>query len=252
VWSTEIFLSLPERPGRKWLYVALTALAALTQPYALFVTAAHAFFGRVPIAAIAVSALALGPWYAHFRADWSGVGTQQLAAFDPKSLLVLAHEISGSGYVGTGILLAGIVPAVHRPQWVWLACVAIPLVGVFAANAALHYFFATRQLIFILPALALLFTKGANRLLIAAFLAASLYEDVQWFRKPRENWQAAADAIQREVSQGACVKFQGDSTPVYEFFYPSFAQRHCAGTESYTVTGSSVYETLGLTGTVRG
>jgi hypothetical protein len=225
------------------LYVTLTALAALTQPYALFVTAAHSFFGRVPVVALAVSGLALVPWYAHFRGDWSGA--QQIAAFDPKSLPALAHEISGSGYAGTAILLLGVGLAARSGQRFWLASAAVPLVGVFAANAALHYFFATRQLIFIVPALALLFTKGAGRWLVAAFLAASLYEDVQWFRRPREDWQAAADAIQREVSQGACVVFQGDSTPVYEFFYPSFAQHHCSGTDAYTVTGTSPYEAAG-------
>ena len=244
VWSTEVFLSLPERPGRKWLYVVLSVLAALTQPYALFVTVAHVFYGRIAVAAIGVSAVALIPWYAHFRADWSTVNAaQQLAAFDLKGVLVMLHEISGSGYAGTAILLVGIALAVRHVSRFWLLGIAVPVIAVFAANATLHYFFATRQLIFILPALALVFTLGGNRLLLAAFLAASLYEVIQWLRKPRENWQAAADAVQREVGAGACVKFVGDSTPVYEFFYPSLAQHHCSGASNYVVVGTSSYAT---------
>jgi mannosyltransferase len=253
VWSTEVFLSLPERPGRKWLYVALTVLASLTQPYALFVTAAHLFYGRIAMVAIAVSAAALIPWYAHFRADWAAVNAaQQLPSFDLKSFLVILHEISGSGYPGTAILLVGIALSLRRSQRFWLIGVAIPIIAVFVANATFHYFFAARQLIFILPALTLLFAYGiteprlsgrgqAARILLVAFLAASLYEDVQWFRKPRENWQAAADAINTEVSKGACVQLLGDSTPVYEFFYPSLAQHHCEGQSAYVVVGTSAY-----------
>jgi mannosyltransferase len=245
VWSTEAFLSLPERPRRAWLYVALTVLAAWTQPYALFITAAHLLHyrtSRAPLLAIGLSVLTLAPWFAHYRADWLAVNAaQQLASFDPKTLLVFLHEISGSGYVGTAILLAGIALTFRRPQPFWLASVAVPVIGVFVANATFHYFYATRQLIFILPAFALLFTRGGNRLLLMAFLAASLYEDVQWFLKPRENWQAAADAIQSEVEAGACVKFLGDSTPVYEYFHPSLAQHHCNGPSDHIVVGTSAY-----------
>ena len=158
----------------------------------------------------------------------------------------MLHEISGSGYAGAAILAAGIAFAV--PRRFWLFSIAGPVAAIFAANLVLHYFFATRQLIFVLPALALLFVSGTTdprrgkaAWLLAAFLAASIYEDIQWFRKPRENWQAAADAVQREVASGACVQFAGDSAPVYEFFYPSLAQHHCEGAPAHVVTGTSTY-----------
>ena len=133
----------------------------------------------------------------------------------------------------------------------WLIClIAIPL-AVFTTNAALHYFFATRQLIYILPALALLFTLGteprpsgsgqAGKLLLLTFLAASLYEDVQWFRKPREDWQAAANALQREVTNGACVSFLADTTPVYLYFHPQLAAHLCAGPQDRVVIATSPY-----------
>ena len=245
IWSTEIFLSLRDRPSRMWLYATLTVLAALTQPYALFVTAAHLTWAifydrrplRAPLVSIALAALVLVPWYAHFQPDWTAVvADQQLASFDPRSALVALHEISGSGYTGTAILLIGVALGLRRatePRHFWLiSALALPL-AVFAANTAMHYFFATRQLIYILPSLTLLFTLGTHstgkygNLLLVAFLAASLYEDIQWFRKPREDWQAAADAIQREVSRGACVQFLGDSTPVFLFFHPDLSTHTC-------------------------
>jgi uncharacterized membrane protein len=250
VWSTEIFLSLGERPSRAWLYVTLTVLAALTQPYALFITAAHLAwallcerkFLRAPLAAITLTTIVLIPWYAHFRADWTPVNAaQQLTVFDPKSALVFLREISGSGYAGAAILLAGIALTWKRAQSFWLLNISIPVIAVFAANAALHYFFATRQLIFVVPALALLFTLGGDRLLLIAFLAASLYEDFNWFRKPRENWQAAADVIEREVSTGACVTFLADTTPVYLFFHPQLAQHVCTSPQDRVVIATSPY-----------
>jgi hypothetical protein len=251
VWSTEIFLSLRQRPTRLWLYVSLTALAALAQPYAIFVALAHFAWalqydrptGRAPAIGLAVATIGLIPWYSYFRADWSAVvAEQRLAAFDPKSVLVLLHEVSGSGYPGTAILLAGISLTFRRPRPFWLLGIAIPIIAVFIANLALHYFFATRQLVFILPALALLFTLGGSRLLLIAFLVASLYEDVQWFRKPRENWQAAANAIEREVAQGACVTFLGENSDrIYEFFQPSLAAHTCSGTQRRIVIATSPY-----------
>ena len=245
VWSTEVYLSLEDRPSRTWLYATLTILAVLTQPYALFVTAAHFFHDRgsrrAPIFAIVLSVGTLLPWYLHFRQAWSGVNSaQQLALFDP-GVAVFLREISGSGYVGTAILLGGIALTQRRPQSFWLLLIVIPVIAVFAANSTLHYFFATRQLIFILPALALLFTLGGNRVLLVAFLSVSLYADVQWFRKPRENWQAAADAIDKEVTNGACVKFLNDTTPVHLFFHPQLAEHICSAPKDRVVIATSPY-----------
>jgi uncharacterized membrane protein len=250
VWSTEIFLSLSERSSRTWLYATLTTLAALTQPYALFVSAAHFAWALLydrkflsgAVAGVAVPVIALIPWYLHFRADWAPVNAaQQLAVFDPKSALVFLHEISGSGYAGAAILFAGIALALRRAQPFWVLSVTIPVAAVFVTNAMVHYFFATRQLIFLIPALALLFVLGGSRLLLMAFLAASIYEDIQWFRKPRENWQAAADVIQREVTGGACATFLADTTPVYLFFHPQLAGQVCRGSEDRIVIATSPY-----------
>jgi hypothetical protein len=191
--------------------------------------------------ALVLSTLVLAPWYVYFRQDWRLNPVQQLASFDPKSALVFMREISGSGYFGVTILIAGVALALRRPQRFWVLCIAVPILAVFVADIALHYFFATRQLIFILPALALLFTLGGNRFLVAAFLAASLYEDTRWFQKPRENWQAAADAIQHEVSGGACVIFLGSSDLLHLFFHPGLGSRTWSTPQDRVVVATSPY-----------
>lgn len=244
-WTTELFLSQPSKI-RSVLYATFTILAALAQPYALFVPIAHLLWSwRLPAISLAASALALLPWYLRYREVWGRVTQDQvLTTLDLRSPLVFLHEIGGSGYWGAALLAAGAYLGFRKlttDRRFWLLCAAVPLLAVFVANNLLHYFFAVRQTIFILPALTLAFARSGSRCLIAAFLAASLFQDVQWFRKPREDWHAAADVIQREVNAGACVKFLGDSTPVYEYFYPSLAQHHCTGPTNHIVVGTSSY-----------
>lgn len=222
--------------ARPWLYIVLTVLAGLTQPYALFVPIAHLTYRRrLPMIALAAAALALAPWYAYFRADWSRVTQDQnLVTFDTRAPLVLLHEISGSGYIGLTILVVGVAfarRAAHaRMLWLW---VGIPIGLTFAANAMFHYFFATRQVIYILPALALLFVLGTEKfgrpgqILLAGFLVASLYENVKWFTKPHEDWQAAADHVSAKLAPDACIQFTGDSVPIIYYFHPEFAEHRC-------------------------
>ncbi|MEI9812114.1 MAG: glycosyltransferase family 39 protein [Acidobacteriota bacterium] len=147
VWLTYLVLDQSSRA----LYAALTIVAALAQPYALFIPVAHVVQRRrFPILALALAALVLFPWYAHFRADWLRVNQDQnLLTFDPKSILVLLREISGSGYIGLAILATGTAFARRRDLWM---LVVIPIALAFAANTAFHYFFAVRQVIYILPA----------------------------------------------------------------------------------------------------
>jgi hypothetical protein len=232
VWLTVLIL-YKSTPA---LYVALTMLAALTQPYALFVPIAHLTLRRkLPLIALAIATLALTPWYAYFRADWSRVTQDQnLVGFDTRAPLVLLREISGSGYIGLAILVVGAAFARRAVQlkalWLW---VVIPIALAFAANAVFHYFFATRQVIYILPALAILFVAGTEKLgrrgyiLVAAFLVASLYENVKWFSKPHEDWQAAAHRVAELMTPASCVRFTGDSVPVFDYFDSEFAEHRC-------------------------
>ncbi len=251
VWTTDLFLAQIERPTktRGALYVLLTVLSALAQPYALFVPLAHLLSQpkswRVPVSGVGLSGIALVPWYLRYREFWSRVtGDQQLPGLDTRSPLVFLHEISGSGYLGTALIAVGVyfgIKRISEGRRFWSLCAGVPLLAVFLADYALHYFFAVRQMIFVLPAAAVLFARSGYGLLIAAFLGASVYTNADWFRKPHEDWGAAADVIQREVEAGACVRFLGDSTPVYEYFYPSLAQHRCNAPSDYVVVGTSSY-----------
>lgn len=232
VWLTVLILD-DERP---LLYVTLTILAALTQPYALFVPAAHLTHRRkFPLIALTVATVILIPWYAYFRGDWSHViQDQNLVAFDTRAPLVLLHEISGSGYIGLAILATGACFARRAVPlaalWLWAI---IPIALTLIANTAFHYFFATRQVIYILPALALLFAAGTERLgkpgcvLLAAFLTASLYENGRWFTRPHESWQAAAEHATAQLAPGSCIQFTGDSVQLFYYFRPELKAHRC-------------------------
>jgi hypothetical protein len=89
-------------------------------------------------------------------------------------------------------------PAVAQASIFPRAYILFPAALVIAGDLAFGYFPAIRQLIFVLTPLVLLFIAGAEvlgpkgGLLAGAFLATCLYADVNWFLKPREDWQAAA------------------------------------------------------------
>jgi hypothetical protein len=107
------------------------------------------------------------------------------------------------------------------------------------ADIVFSYFFAVRQVIFILAPLALLFAVGAESLgkagkgLLVVFLAAALYEDFNWMTRPRENWQAAASVVSRAIEDGGCVVFvPNDAFRLYTYFEPELLSRQCGTDES--------------------
>ncbi len=238
-------------------YIGLAIAAVLAQPYAIFIVVAHLTWAvmedrarmRTPLIAIAASAVILLPWYVYYRQDWAAISAVQgIATLDPRAPLVFLHEISGSGYIGAALLFIGTIFGVRRPDRLfWICCLLVPLVAALAANAVFHYFFSVRQVIYVLPVLALLFVAGAQSLgragqaLLAALLIASLYADVQWFRKPREDWEAASHAAATHVQAGGCMVFLGESTPLYLHFHPELAQHRCDDTATRVVLGVTPY-----------
>jgi hypothetical protein len=235
----------------------------LAQPYVLSLAGAHLLWSffydrrmlRLPLAAIACTVLALAPWYAHFREGWRAVNeAQHLGPWSWISVQGFFHEISGSGYFGTAVLLVGVgfglrqVLSRGSSQRFWIFLAIVPLVAAPLANLVLYYFFAIRQVIYILPAMALLFTAGVEvlgkpgRCLAAAFLIASLYSDVKWFTRPREDWRAASDAVAREVDRGACVMWVAESDVMYTFFHPELRARVCSSDAERVVVAGTPYE----------
>jgi mannosyltransferase len=246
LWLTLAFLS----ESRWWIYALLTVAMGLTHPYALVIPLAHLTWSLLtnrsrailPALGLVLTALALAPWYIHFAADWRAQSAeQQLAFWNPRAALVFLRELSGSGYIGTAILIAGIAIGFRslEPRKFWLTCAIVPIIAVPLANTAFDYFFAIRQLIYILPALALLLH---GRWAIAAFLIASIYSNIIWLIRPREDWAAASAAIATEVSRGACVQFVGDSEKLFVFFRPDLASHLCAPDARRVVLAGSTYE----------
>lgn len=247
LWLSVAFL---ER-FRSVAYIGLAIAAVLAQPYAIFIVVAHLTWAlledrnlmRTPLIAIAASAAILLPWYVYYRQDWAAISAVQgIATLDPRAPVVFLHEISGSGYIGAALLFGGAAAGARRSDRLfWICCLLVPLAAALTANAVFHYFFS------VLPVLALLFVAGAQSLgrvgqaLLAALLIASLYADVQWFRKPREDWEAASHAAATHVQAGGCMVFLGESTPLYLHFHPELAQHHCDATATRVVLGVTPY-----------
>jgi len=260
VWSTELFLASLERPSERrlsYFYVGLLVASALAQPYAAFVAAAHfawsLFRGRratyAPTAALALIALLLLPWYAHFRQTWANaVGVSYIGPWQWRTSLVFLREISGSGYFGFALLLVGVVAGLRRaePRAFWFLLLTLPILGIVVGNAVFFYFFAIRQAVYILPTLALLFAAGAQaigkygRVLYFALLAASCYADGKWLLAPREDWRAAADALRAEVDRGACVEIFDDPR-ILLLFQPGLADHVCLDTADHVAVALSAY-----------
>ena len=248
LWLTLAFLKRSH-----WsVYVLLTVAMGLTHPYSLVIPAAHFVWSflhdrsraMLPVAALVVTALVLAPWYAHFSAGWRAQSAvQELELWNPRAVLVFVREISGSGYIGAAILAAGIALGLRNsltPNRFWAASALVPLLLIPLANLSFDYFFAIRQLLYIVPVLALLLSVGP-RYVVAAFLVASLYADVSWYLRPREDWSAASNAVE-EQTKGNCVKFVGDSQKLFAFFRPELAARICRPDATRVVLAGSTYE----------
>jgi Dolichyl-phosphate-mannose-protein mannosyltransferase len=259
IWSTVIFLALTEKPRSRVLAVSYAILAVAgiyTFAYALFVPASHFVWLLVSPArwtqnrrlivitgcSIAGAVLTVLPWYLYMQQGWStGTASLRLGSFlDGRPVQVILHELTGAGYAGTVLILAGAWWGLRRlrpPQGIrsfWILYALFPVVLILAADVAFGYFLAIRQMIFILAPLTLLFAAGAEamgrpgKILLGAFLAASVYGNVNWFLKPREDWQAAAKVATDNISRTTCLVFvPADAEQLYLFFRPELAARKC-------------------------
>lgn len=242
---------------------ALTLIVGIySQPFSCFIAAAHLLWAFVFFrhqrrliyltgAAIIAMAVSFLPWYLYAAPLWqqtihSGDYHLQLTWKTP---LMLIREISGVGYWGGGILsILAIVGfrkgSMSTPmKWLLVACIFVPVICVLAADAIFSYFLAIRQMIFVLPALMLLAADGliaimasnrqnvviATAILIVFFGVA----DIRWLRRPRENWELAAQVIQKlQDRYSACTLYaSSDSLNYYSFFQPKLENSVCpAGT----------------------
>jgi mannosyltransferase len=240
-FSTVVFLSLVRKPtrGKAARYAVLVALGLFSQPYSIFVPVAHLiwlasikrdFRALGPAgSAVTLASLAFLPWYFQAHAIWQGAVNSGVRFFvSARDLLVIPHELVGTGYAGTALAVIAIVvalvwsPLSKNEKIFWILCMAIPLILVPAADAYFGYFLAARQMIFALVPIAILVAacidvRGWGWVLPLALLGASMYEDVRWTRRPGEGWQAAASQLK---GADCSIFVPGGAGTMYLFFEP--------------------------------
>jgi 4-amino-4-deoxy-L-arabinose transferase-like glycosyltransferase len=247
IWATVAFARVVDEPqsvARVALYALAMAAALYTFPFTLFVAAAHLLWAlwerrwRVLLAAslaVGAAGFAFAPWYLHYAAAWrqAVVVAQLKDRIGIRAIPMILREIPGAGYIGTGLLLIGVAFGIakSRDRLLWGTYALLPILCVVAADASFGYLLAARQMIVVLAPLALLFAAGVESLdrraavaLGAALTIALIVGDINYFRRQRENWQAAAGILAAE----SCVVYAPDnSRHLYGFFVPQLAERVC-------------------------
>jgi len=253
IWATLAFLRLIERPTvlNGLLYCVSIVLGLHIQPFTVFVAAAHAIWAlgntRLParsrlltLGAFSLAGAVFAPWLAYASRNWADsmppVTTNILR---PGVLSMVLRECLGGGYLLSGIVILVVLLGVRsetlaRPTKVllWLM-VLLPIGFALLADWLFGYFVAIRQVIFILPSMALLVCFGVEHIAMraggriavaaaAAVLTVSLTYDVRWFSRPREDWKRAADTLSQSVSGGACALLAPErTTQIFLFLDPS-------------------------------
>ena len=259
VWLTVLSLKFLSEQKLIWTltYGLLLTIGLYTQPYVLFVVAAHiCALGisnrgagwKLMLAATASVALYL-PWYFAARANWrQEINVEQLHFhLQAKLPLLIAREVIGSGYAGTALVLFLAILAFRfaeglpEARRVLLFSGVLPIVLAVATDYKFDYFFAIRQIITVLPAASVLATlgleglsrrKGARVAYIAGIMLAVLDSAyvVRWFTKPREDWAASAAAITARLQNRGClITLPPETDKYYAFFRPELAHEKCDG-----------------------
>jgi hypothetical protein len=219
------------------LYTLALIAAIYTQPYAIFIGVAHLAWERKRSAAIplGIAIAAFLPWYVHSSEIWSsGLAASDVHfAFSAKTPLMLFREAAGAGYWGSGLLvILCILGARHRrflAYWI-----GVPVLLALLADAASGYFVAARQILWILPAIAVAAALGVEhrprpgRALMALLAAVCVWSSFRYFTAPHDNFEQAANTLMAEVRQGACIAVVPPrDRALYEFFRPEIADANC-------------------------
>jgi len=247
VFSAVVFLALIRQPtfGKAAGYGALVAAGLFAQPYSIFVPVAHLIWllftpsvqkkSRTILfagTAVALASLAFLPWYFKAQAVWQGaVNSGARFMVSARDLLVIPHELMGTGFVGAAFTAIAIVVALGRSSWYkdekifWAHYAAIPLLLVPAADAYFGYFLAARQMIFVLVPISVLLVACAEVrwawLLPVALCVAMVYEDVRWTRRPGEGWQVAAGQLE---AADCSIFVPSGARTMYVFFEPQLRE----------------------------
>jgi 4-amino-4-deoxy-L-arabinose transferase-like glycosyltransferase len=253
VLATYIYVRLAARPrpGVAVLYWFVLTAAVFTQPYAVCVGIAPVLCSvirreyRAALmcgAGLLLALIAFLPWFAWAQAGWaaSSATNRFQFSFSLKTPLMLFREFAGAGYWGSGLLvllgagaLQGRALGIPDRVLLLLSISTVPAV-VLCGDAWFGYFIAARQIIWILPAVAILAAAGIEQnrragLALAIMLAIiCLRQSIVFFRSPGEDWQMAANVLADQVHQGNCLLVAPPQhAPLYEFFHPELGSEPC-------------------------
>ena len=251
VLATALLLKWLQRPSPGLLsaYFFCSVAGIYSQPFSIFVGLSHAIWlltgdrrRSLPIVlAIALTGLTYEPWFLLSRQALRHEAWPHLMFFSWQQIspLMLLREISGGGYVcSICLVILAIWGMRQQANSLLLYWTVLPSILAIGADAVFNYFFAIRQLIFVLPPLLLAAASAVPakwpRHKIAAGLAAvyilgALVKDVRWQADHKEDWaQAAAFIVQRVESGSGCVSFKPPrDAPSYYFFQPTLRLRTC-------------------------
>lgn len=250
-----------------WLCLLVVAgIAAIyTHPYAILpsvgMAAWSAFFGyrqrrwKPPLAALvglAIATLSFVPWYFYSWPTWQadealgGIPKFQWTAGLAQDVF---KGISGGSFLCSlsfvALAIAGVSAGrISRDRRMLLLFGAVcVLAAVLTADALRGYFFAGRQLLFALPAMVVLAGLGLCRcferrtwagiLLGAVFCGASLKNDIGIAGTRTEDWQIAAQTLERVSGEGYCLTFvrqELGGAALYDVFVPGLRSHQCPNT----------------------
>lgn len=250
--ATLLYLKLARRQtwGIAAVYAVTLTAAAYTQPYSASVGAAHVLWSigmrerRTALLGGTALAAAVGaflPWYLWSREAWSAAAAAYEFQFSLRTPLMIFREMAGAGYCGSGLLLILCVLGVmngsnrRREHWFLFLMFVVPIAAALIANALFGYFIATRQYLWVLPALAVLAAGAMERngrrgtMLGVLLIGVCLVQSARYFNGPREDWEAAAHAISRHVKlYGACIAVAPPADlRLYRFFQPELGRSKC-------------------------
>ncbi len=250
--STALFIYWRANPSKsRWLSYLLCNVAGIySLPFSFFTVIAHAiytfFVNRrqffLVSLAIALTGAAYAPWFLLSQRALQHEAWPHIMFFSWRQIspLMILKEISGGGYVcSVSLLLLIIIGWQRKTDPLLLSCIIVPVVLAIGADARFGYFFAIRQLIVVLPPLLLLASAAAQSLwkqrkitvalLLGIYAAGAVVKNVNWERRPTEDWEKAAAAIKSRLqSTQGCVIFEpARDSPSYYYFEPSLRSHTC-------------------------
>jgi hypothetical protein len=246
--------------GMIFLFLTMTAAGLYTQPYSIFVVCGACAwtvlsgFGQgggwrpaIPLAALSIAVLLFLPWYTFSSHLWDA--SMQRSGY-PKFHWTLAlvqdvfKGISGGSFLCSAAFLilvgVGIRFSAVSIRGLLLSSALFVVLGALAVDALKDYFFASRQVLFALPALSVLAAGGLESALqrskllgvavASIFVIGALINDVKMQVNAKEDWPAAAYALEQVSRDGYCVQMaesQGAEVTLYSVFVPTLLSKTC-------------------------